>query len=274
MQNEKSFDTGELTLNYVEEGSTKPPMVLLHGLTANKGGWMPLLPELTSNWHVYAPDFRGHGKSGRAPDDQYHNVDYARDIIAFLKFIGEPAVLVGHSLGAMVAIVTAAQYPAGVRAIVLLDPPLFSYFGSVRVLRPDVAQGFSMVAEVVRGNPSHDEIVARLRAAMPDAPDEQITGMAEFFAGVAPGAPETAFRDESWQGVDLPHALHQIKCPTLMIHGDWNSGAAIREEDVAFFKSNCPSATIVHLSGADHGLKMMEQPELVLEPMRTFLQSV
>src|SRR5947208_16170132 len=137
MQNEKTFDTGELKLNYIEGGEGEP-MVLLHGLTAMWQAWYPVLPELTKHWHVYAPDFRGHGKSGRAPDNQYHNVDYARDTIAFLKHIGEPVVLMGHSLGAMTAIITASQYPEGLSALVLLDPPLFTYSDSVH-LQPETA---------------------------------------------------------------------------------------------------------------------------------------
>lgn len=272
MQSEKVFDTGELTLTYVE-GGAGVPLVLLHGLTANKQAWHSAFPELVTNWHVYAPDFRGHGKSGRALNDQYHNIDYARDVIAFLKHIGEPAVLMGHSLGAMVGIVVASQYLVGVRALVLLDPPLFSYSGSVH-LSPETAQWFRTVADVMQGNPSRDEVIARLRARMPDAPDEQIEGTASFMVGVAPGTAETAYRDEIWQGVDLPRVLQQITCPTLLIHGDRDAGAAVREEDVEFFKANCPAAHVVRIPGADHGLKMMEQPDIVLQQVNAFLQSI
>jgi pimeloyl-ACP methyl ester carboxylesterase len=108
---------------------------------------------------------------------------------------------------------------------------------------------------------------------MPDIPDQEIRGMASFVSGVASGAPETALRDEIWQGVDLPQALQQIKCPTLLIHGDWEAGAAVREEDVEFFKANCPSAVVVRLPGADHGLKVQDQPEIVHQHIEMFLES-
>ncbi len=272
MQDEKTFDTGELTLNYIEAGAGAP-MLLLHGLTANKLAWYPVLPELSKHWHLYAPDFRGHGKSGRASDNQYRNQDYARDVIAFLKHLGEPAVVMGHSLGAMVAIVTASQYPAGVRASILLEPPLVSFLDSVHA-EPRSAYWFETVALVNQGSPSDDERFARLRARMPDVPDEQVRATAGFISGVAPGAPETALRDEIWGDVDLPQALQQIKCPTLMIYGDWDNGGAVREQDVAFFKANCPSAQVVRLPGADHGLKMTDQPEIVLQQVNQFLQSI
>src|SRR5215475_8577170 len=99
MENRKSFNTGEVTLSYFEGEANGQPLVLLHGLTLNNNEWATLLPELTQHWHVYAPELRGHGQSGRPSDrTQYRIVDYARDIIAFLKSIGQPVVLMGHSL--------------------------------------------------------------------------------------------------------------------------------------------------------------------------------
>jgi pimeloyl-ACP methyl ester carboxylesterase len=272
MQNEKAFDTGELTLNYYEGGSGAP-LVLLHGLTSNKSAWRPLLPTLEAEYRVYALDMRGHGKSGRAPDNHYRNADYARDVIAFLKHLDAPVILMGQSLGAMVAIVTASQYSNGVRALILLDPPLFSFRAAVQ-LEPQRMQWVSLVASTMQGNPSFDTIVARLRAAMPGAPDEQIKGTAHYISGVAPGAPETALRDEIWQGIDLAEALQQINCAMLLIHGDWDSGAVVRPEDIRMFKAHCPSAHVVRLPGADHALKMQEQPEVVLQPVKDFLQNV
>lgn len=272
MQNEKVFDTGELMLNYYDGGSGAP-LVLLHGLTSNKAAWRPLLPTLEVEYRVYALDMRGHGKSGRAPDNHYRNVDYARDVIAFLKHFHAPSVLVGQSLGALVAIVTAAQYSEGVRALILLDPPLFSYSSSLQI-EPQRTQWVSLVAATMRGDPSFDTIVARLRAAMPDAPDEQVVGTARYISGVAPGAAEAALRDELWQGIDLPQVLQQIRCPTLLIHGDWDSGAVVRPEDIEMFKANCPSAQVVRLPGADHALKMQEQPEVVLQPTKDFLKNI
>jgi pimeloyl-ACP methyl ester carboxylesterase len=272
MQTEKSFDTGELTLKYIEGGSGAP-MVLLHGLTAQKLGWYSLFPGLSKNWHVYAPDLRGHGMSDRAPDNHYGNQDYARDIIACLKQLGEPVILVGHSLGAMTAIVTASQYPEGVRAVVLLDPPLYTYIDDIH-LSAGPLNWFTMVAEVMRDNPSQETVVARLHEKMPEASAQEVAQTAEFVGRVAAGTVETALRDEIWQGVDLPKALQSIHCPTLLIHGDWDHGAAMRQEDVDFFKSNCLSATVVHLKGADHGLMMNEQPEILLQQLNAFLQPV
>ncbi len=271
MQKEKTFDTGELPIRYYEGGSGAP-LVLLHGLTSNKSAWRPLLPALEAQYRVYALDMRGHGKSGRAPDNHYRNSDYARDVIAFLKHLGAPVILMGQSLGALVAIVTASQYASGVRALILLDPPLFSFRAAVQ-LEPQRLAWMSMVASAMQGNPSFDTIVTRLRAAMPDASDDQIIGTAHYIAGVAPGAAEAALHDEIWQGTDLAQALQQINCTTLLIHGDWDSGAVVHPEDVEKFRANCPAARIVRIPGAAHELNMQEQPEVVLRLVKAFLQN-
>ena len=101
---EKTFDTGELTLNYAEGPASGPPLLLLHGLTGWWPSFQPLMPHLMPTWHIYACDLRGHGKSGRVAD-RYRVTDYVRDIVTFLRQqIGTPTVLLGHSLGALTAL--------------------------------------------------------------------------------------------------------------------------------------------------------------------------
>jgi pimeloyl-ACP methyl ester carboxylesterase len=267
MQTEKSFDSGELIVNYFEGPVSGPPLVLLHGMTGVWQAWYPMLAELMSQWHVYAPDLRGHGKSGRAPDNQYHNADYARDVIAFLKHIDEPAVLMGHSLGAMVSIVAASEYPAGVRGIVLLDPPLFTAVDSVR-LHQDSTNWFQLVSSVMNDSPSYETVFDRLQARMPATDKESLTTMAHVMVGNAANTVDTALRDEIWQGVDLPQALQNIECPILLIHGDWDHGAAMRDEDITSFRVNCPSATIIRIPDANHNIPQ-EHADVVLEQLKT-----
>jgi pimeloyl-ACP methyl ester carboxylesterase len=49
---ERSFDTGSVTLNYAEGPAARPALVLLHGLTGSWQVWQAMLPYLTLNWHV------------------------------------------------------------------------------------------------------------------------------------------------------------------------------------------------------------------------------
>jgi len=81
----------------------------------------------TRSWllsHFTEPDLRGHGKSERT-SGRYRLQDYANDTIAFLQQkIAEPALVVGHSLGGMIALLVAAQCPSCVRTVAMGDAPL------------------------------------------------------------------------------------------------------------------------------------------------------
>lgn len=104
---------------------SRPALVLLHG---GSGRWqLPerLIRDLSKHWHVFAPDLRGHGKSGRVAWG-YRLRDQAGDIAAFLQQVSGPAFLYGHSLGGIVALMTAGIYPQNVRAVLVGDSPLDS----------------------------------------------------------------------------------------------------------------------------------------------------
>ena len=124
MLTEKRFDTGTLTINYAEGLANGEPFVLLHGGTARWQELNPLITVLEQHWHVYACDQRGHGKSDRAT--AYRVVDFIPDTVTFITdHIGAPTVLLGRSLGVLVASGVAAQIPELARVLILLDPAFF-----------------------------------------------------------------------------------------------------------------------------------------------------
>ncbi len=65
MLTEHTFNTGVVTINYAEVGLSGQPLVLLHGGSARWQSSLPIIPELSQRWHVFALDLRGHGKLGR-----------------------------------------------------------------------------------------------------------------------------------------------------------------------------------------------------------------
>jgi len=122
---EKSFDTGEVVLNYAEGPDNGPPIIFLHGVLSNWQYYQPIITHLQSRWHIYAVDHRGHGKSGHTPN-QYGLEYYYNDHQRFLdNQITEPAILVGHSLGGVITCMLAYRNKEKVKAAILLDPPLF-----------------------------------------------------------------------------------------------------------------------------------------------------
>jgi pimeloyl-ACP methyl ester carboxylesterase len=107
-------------LNYLIAGEGDP-VVLLHGYAETSHMWRPLFPGLANNHTVIAPDLRGFGKSD-APAGGYTKKEMAQDIHALVKSLGYTKVkIVGHDIGLMVAYAYAAQYPAEVDRIVLMD---------------------------------------------------------------------------------------------------------------------------------------------------------
>jgi len=153
----------------------------------------------------------------------------------------EPAVVLGHSLGAAMALAAAAACPAGTRAAVLLDPPLFNRDTSIAAM-PAVQGWFRWVSQVVTASSSSEEIVARCRESDPAATAEQIRVFADTVSRVAVDAVDTALQDRLFAGVDLAGMVRQIRCPLLLLHGDWAHGAAVRDEDAAFVREALPSA--------------------------------
>jgi pimeloyl-ACP methyl ester carboxylesterase len=116
---------GDVALNVETAGDeSAPPLLLLHGITSSARAWAWFVPQLAERYRVLSLDFRGHGKSDRAPGD-YQPQRYVDDSIAVLEAIaGSPAIVIGHSLGGVTAAALSQQRPDLVKALVLEDPPL------------------------------------------------------------------------------------------------------------------------------------------------------
>jgi pimeloyl-ACP methyl ester carboxylesterase/quercetin dioxygenase-like cupin family protein len=107
-------------LHYRIDGQGEP-VVLLHGYTQDSHMWLPLMAELAKTHTVIAPDLRGFGQSS-TPTNGYTKAGLAQDVHALLQTLGHQRVrMVGHDIGLMVAYAYAAQYPAEVDRIVLMD---------------------------------------------------------------------------------------------------------------------------------------------------------
>ena len=107
-------------LHYLIAGKGEP-VILLHGYAQNSHMWRPLIPQLAKTHTVIAPDLRGFGQSSK-PSGGYYKKIMAQDVHALATSLGiRRAAVVGHDIGLMVAYAYAAQYPAEVDRIVLMD---------------------------------------------------------------------------------------------------------------------------------------------------------
>ena len=139
--------TDHATLGYrLFRGSPTPRrlIVLLHGVASNMTRWSEFAEQTTlkTSWDILRPDLRGHGESfarGALGMDIW-----CRDLRDILDAEGyDQALLIGHSLGAQVAVQFAARYPARVRGLVLIDPifhrALRGVLRAISRLRPAVS---------------------------------------------------------------------------------------------------------------------------------------
>lgn len=241
---EHNFDTGEVEITYAEGPANGPPLVLLHGGGGSWQGLGPIIPALSARWQLYAPDLRGHGASGWTPH-QYTTGDFARDIEGFLaSVVREPAVLLGHSLGASTALIAAAHRPDQIRAVILGDAP-----------KP-----------LHREEHWHDYV-------------QRIHGYAAGMR-LPPGlscdpTALTVFRDETERYLaGFDHALfRRVVCPVLILQADPAYGSQLNDADVAELLWLFPSARHAFISGCGHGL-WSTQKEPALSVILAFLDTV
>ena len=109
-----------ITLAYVELGNPQgPPLLLLHGFTDSSRTWSLVAPYL-GKYRLLMPDQRGHGASD-SPECCFSSAQYAFDAKLFMDALGvKRAHVVGHSMGSMVAMAMAADYPERVASIALI----------------------------------------------------------------------------------------------------------------------------------------------------------
>jgi pimeloyl-ACP methyl ester carboxylesterase len=113
-------DVNGIRIHYLVAGKGEP-VVLLHGYAQTSHMWRPLIVELAKTNTVIAPDLRGFGQSAKPPGG-YGKKAMAQDVHALTDSLGYKRVrIVGHDIGLMVAYAYAAQYPAEVERIVLMD---------------------------------------------------------------------------------------------------------------------------------------------------------
>jgi len=117
---DKTAEVNGTRIHY-QIGGHGSPVVLLHGYTQTSHMWKPILADLAKTHTVIVPDLRGAGASAR-PDAGYDKKNMAKDIHELVAGVSsEPAAVVGHDIGLMVAYAYAAQYPADTSKVALMD---------------------------------------------------------------------------------------------------------------------------------------------------------
>ncbi|MBK9927843.1 MAG: alpha/beta hydrolase [Anaerolineales bacterium] len=265
MFTEKIFDTGTIKINYAEGPFNGKPFVLLHGATARWQELIHLLNGLENDWHLYACDARGHGKSGWS--DSYTVTAVANDMAEFIKRnVGEPVVLLGHSAGAVASLVVASQIPEWIKALIVLDPPLLLREQGVR--SENTNQYFLRLYDLLTHQRPAEEVFSEL---FPNIDEAGRRYFEETYSGLDPRYVKTAIVGGYLDGVDLQTVMEKIACPALLIYGEVDKGGLVRESDVEFFKTHVNNGTAIQIKDTGH-LFHMDQPVKTLELIGQWLK--
>jgi pimeloyl-ACP methyl ester carboxylesterase len=118
-----SFMSQRLRLHYVDWGNPEaPPLILQHGGRDHCRSWDWVAPEFARDWHVIAPDLRGHGDSAWSPDGNYAMDAFVYDFAQLVHTLGHDQVtIVAHSLGGNIATRFTGLYPEKVRRLVNIE---------------------------------------------------------------------------------------------------------------------------------------------------------
>lgn len=159
---EDFISTATLTFHYVKWGTQGPPIVCVHGLTANAFFFQAVADDLARDHQVYAYDLRGRGDSDK-PEQGYSVPIHAEDLAQLIDAWGlERPIIIGHSLGALIALYFAAHYPTKLSKLILVDA------GAPLPWNTPEEQPAWLTASISRlGNsvPSFEEYIQRLKLA-------------------------------------------------------------------------------------------------------------
>jgi pimeloyl-ACP methyl ester carboxylesterase len=112
-----------LRLHYVDWGNDgAPPMLMVHGGRDHCRNWDWVAEALRDDYHIVAPDLRGHGDSQWMIGGSYNQIDYVYDIAQLVRQnFDQPVTIVSHSLGGSIALLYAGLYPETVRKLVAIE---------------------------------------------------------------------------------------------------------------------------------------------------------
>jgi pimeloyl-ACP methyl ester carboxylesterase len=260
----RHLDRNGICVALASFGGKGQPVLFLHGLAGHAEEWQETADWLIQSRAVFGLDLRGHGRSERRPRDVSVTA-HAGDVIAAVNHIGSSVVLIGHSIGGVIAMTVAASRPDLIARLVVSDA------SAAKEDAPSAAL-------------TTQEVTNSLRWPIPFKSQEEAI---RFFNG--PSLRASAWvagleqRDDGlWPRFELPvmietlrefldqsywNAWDRVECPTLLVRAD--SGVFPIEEARAMV-DRLPTAELVEIRGAQHDLHL-DQPLQWREELSRFL---
>jgi len=233
----RTYFSQRLRLHYVDWGNAdRPPLVLLHGGRDHCRNWDWTAAALRDEWHVLAPDLRGHGDSQWSTDGSYTMAGYIYDLAQLVHQQRlAPVTIIAHSLGGNVALRYAGIYPDAVARLVAIEglgpPParLAERRAKPIDVRMDewIREQRGLAGRLPRRYPSIEDAFRRMQDENPHLTAEQARHLTVH------GANQNEDGTYSWKfdnyvrtfppydmsTRDVTTLWSRIACPTLLLHG-------------------------------------------------------
>jgi pimeloyl-ACP methyl ester carboxylesterase len=220
---ETSTAANGVSLHVASAGDpANPPILLVHGLYDRWETWTPVIEALSDRYYIIAPDLRGHARSSQ-PETGYALADYAADLASLIEsFDVGPAVVAGHSLGALIGIRLAVVYPEQVSSLILIDPPFES--------NAQTRDWVQILLDARRGEPEETYATVKELNILTGDEDEW-RRQTEWLRSTAPGPFEAMIEMiDSGTVSEIFDTLAEVTCRTLLLQADPRSGGALTDD--------------------------------------------
>jgi len=257
-----------LRIHYLDWGNeSKPPFIMLHGISRVAHQFDHLAPQFKDDYHVMAIDMRGHGDSDWSPEGAYLVEDYVKDLEAFVDQLNlRGLTLLGNSTGGRVVQVYAGLHPDRVARLISED---------VGPERPnEIASAFARQVEQEKdGWASEDELLASLKRSNAKTPEDILRAYAHFGSKRREDGRVVWKRDpnlaKGFVATELWQFVSKINCPTIYILG--GASRIVPPETQQKLKATIPGVQVVVIPGTGHYPDQEATAEF-LRIVRTFLK--
>ncbi|WP_264715515.1 alpha/beta fold hydrolase [Limobrevibacterium gyesilva] len=274
-----------LRLHYVDWGNPEaPPLILLHGGRDHCRNWDWVASALRHDWHIIAPDLRGHGDSAWTSDGQYGMAGYIYDLAQLIHQQGlAPVRIVAHSLGGNIALRYTGLFPEAVEKLVAIEglgpSPMVlaerAARGSAERMRAWIEAQRGLAGRQTRRYASIEDAFRRMQEENRHLSPEQALHLTQHGVNQnEDGTYSWKFDNyiRSWPPNDMTQAeieqlWARITCPTLLVYGreSWASNPA--EDGRA---SHFHNARVAAFERAGHWVHH-DRLDAFLEELRGFL---
>jgi pimeloyl-ACP methyl ester carboxylesterase len=241
-----SFISQRLRLHYVDWGNPgAPPLILLHGGRDHCRNWDWVARDLRRDYHIIAPDLRGHGDSAYSPSGDYSMSAFVYDLAQLIhRQHLAPVRIVAHSLGGAISLRYAGIYPENVSHLVAIEglgpsPAMLAKRGEADVkdrMRRWIDEERALAGRLPRRYASIDDALARMQAENKHLTPEQaryltVHGVSQNEDGTFSWKFDNYIRSLSPVDLspdDIARLWSNITCPTLLVLGreSWASNPA------------------------------------------------